>query len=164
MHLRFDDELFLSSLGNCPGESGHDEAPSCDLQVTSFESFSTSSLVACKSVLNFSFSFLSLSIVFFHFALGFSNRNLTEIYTELELKNSATYSLEGHAQVYDGVTVASISLSNAHTHKQGRCEDTRKGRKETEISVRFTRFLDFRLMFDSGRSFNLKYDLIRPPY
>ena len=33
-----------------------------------------------------SFSFLSLYIVFFHFALGFSNRNLTEIYTELELK------------------------------------------------------------------------------
>ena len=37
-------------------------------------------------------------IVFFRFALVFSNRNLTEIYTELELKNSATYSLEGHAQ------------------------------------------------------------------
>ena len=36
-------------------------------------------------------------IVFFRFALGFSSRNLTEIYTELELKNSATYSLEGHA-------------------------------------------------------------------
>ena len=32
-------------------------------------------------------------IVFLCFALGFSNRNLTEIYTELELKNSATYSL-----------------------------------------------------------------------
>ena len=37
-------------------------------------------------------------IGFFRFALGFSNRNLTEIYTKLELKNSATYSLEGHAQ------------------------------------------------------------------
>ena len=36
-------------------------------------------------------------IVFFRFALGFSSRNLTEIYTELELKNSATYSLKGHA-------------------------------------------------------------------
>ena len=36
-------------------------------------------------------------IVFFRLALGFSSRNLTEIYTELELKNSATYSLEGHA-------------------------------------------------------------------
>ena len=36
-------------------------------------------------------------IVFFRFALGFSSRNLTEIYTELKLKNSATYSLEGHA-------------------------------------------------------------------
>ena len=57
------------------------------------------SLVACKSVLNFSFSFLSLSIGFFRFALDFSNRNLTEIYTELELKNSPTYSLEGHAQI-----------------------------------------------------------------
>ena len=37
-------------------------------------------------------------IVFFRFASGFSNRNLTEFYTELEFKNSATYSLEGHAQ------------------------------------------------------------------
>ena len=37
-------------------------------------------------------------IGFFRFALGFSNRNLTEIYTQLEVKNSATYSLEGHAQ------------------------------------------------------------------
>ena len=37
-------------------------------------------------------------IVFFRFSLGFSNRNLTEIYTEL--KNSATYSLEGHAQFF----------------------------------------------------------------
>jgi len=61
--------------------------------------FNATSLVACKSVLNFSFSFLSLSIGFFRYALGFSNRNLTEIYTELELKNSATYSLEGHAQI-----------------------------------------------------------------
>ena len=47
-----------------------------------------------KSKKDFSFSFLSLSIGFFRFALSFSNRNLTEIYTELELKNSATYSLE----------------------------------------------------------------------
>ena len=35
-------------------------------------------------------------IGFFRFALGFSNRNLTEIYTELELKNSVTYSFKGH--------------------------------------------------------------------
>ena len=27
--------------------------------------------------------------------------------------------------------------------------------------VRVTRFVDYRLMFDSGRSFSLKYDLIR---
>ena len=40
-------------------------------------------------------------IVCFRFALGFSNRNLTEIYTELELKNSATYSLEGHARKHN---------------------------------------------------------------
>ena len=53
-----------------------------------------------KSKKDFSFSFLSLSIGFFRFALSFSNRNLTEIYTELELKNSATYSLEGHAQTH----------------------------------------------------------------
>ena len=39
-----------------------------------------------KSKKDFSFSFISLSINFFHFALGFSNRNLTEIYNELELK------------------------------------------------------------------------------
>ena len=37
-------------------------------------------------------------IVFFRFALGFSNRNLIEIYNELELIDSVTYSLEGHAQ------------------------------------------------------------------
>ena len=31
-------------------------------------------------------------------------------------------------------------------------------------AVRFTRFVDYRLMFDSGRSFSLQYDLIRSPY
>ena len=51
--------------------------------------------------------FLSLSIGFFRFALGFSNRNLTQIYTELELKNNATYSLEGHAQ-YTHTQVATV--------------------------------------------------------
>ena len=56
--------------------------------------------------------FLSLSIGFFRFALGFSNRNLTEIYTELELKNSATYSLEGHAHACDWVNSRLFKLSN----------------------------------------------------
>ena len=37
-------------------------------------------------------------IVFFRFTFGFSNRIWTEIKTELQLKNSATYSFEGHAQ------------------------------------------------------------------
>ena len=50
-----------------------------------------------------------------------------------------------------------------HSHKQGRWEDTRKGQKETR-AVHFTRFLEYRLMFDSGRSFSLQYFLIRPPY
>ena len=31
-------------------------------------------------------------------------------------------------------------------------------------AVLFTRFLDYRLMFDPGLSVSLKYDLIRPPY
>ena len=33
-----------------------------------------------------------------------------------------------------------------------------------QIAVRFTRFVDYRLMFDSGRSFSLENDLIRSPY
>ena len=48
----------------------------------------------------------------FRFALGFSNINLTEIYTELELKNSATYSLEGHAHACDWVNSRLFKLSN----------------------------------------------------
>ena len=56
----------------------------------------------------------------------------------------------------------SFTIKRTHSNKQGICEDTRKGRKET--AVRFTRFLNYRLMFDSGLSFSLKYDLIRPPY
>ena len=56
-----------------------------------------------------------------------------------------------------------FSRSNSHTHKQGRCEDTRKGQKETR-AVHFTRFLEYRLMFDSGLSFSLQYFLTRPPY
>ena len=37
--------------------------------------------------------------------------------------------------------------------------------KRRQKAVRFTRFLDYRLIFDSGRSVSLKYHLIRPrPY
>ena len=53
-----------------------------------------------KSKKDFSFSFLSLSIGFFRFALSFSNRNLTENYTELELKSSSTYSLACDWELY----------------------------------------------------------------
>ena len=67
----------------------------CKLQASKASQPPLWSLVNPFSTFRF---FLSLSIGFFRFALGFSNRNLTEIYTELELKNSATYSLEGHAQ------------------------------------------------------------------
>ena len=49
-------------------------------------------------------------IGFFRFALG--HRNLTEIYTGLELKNSATYSLEGHAQFNQ--------FNSAHLNNLGR--------------------------------------------
>ena len=66
----------------------------CKLQASKASQPPLWSLVNPFSTFRF---FLSLSIGFFRFALGFSNRNLTEIYTELELKNSATYSLEGHA-------------------------------------------------------------------
>ena len=62
-------------------------------------------------------------------------------------------------------TALAFFLNQTHTlTKQGRCEDTWKGRKETVQFYCFTRFLDYRLMFDSGRSFSLKNDLIRPPY
>ena len=55
-------------------------------------------------------------IVFFSFALGFSNRNLTAIYTEIELKNSATYSLEGHAQKHNGLVLLLKPIS-AHGNR-----------------------------------------------
>ena len=49
-----------------------------------------------------------------------------------------------------------------HTFKQ---EEMRKGWEETyRRAVRFTRFVDYRLMFDLGRSFTLEYYLIRSPY
>ena len=49
-------------------------------------------------------------------------------------------------------------LSNAHTHtnKGGAREETRKGRKDRNWkAVRFTRFVDYRLMFNSRRSVSL---------
>ena len=58
----------------------------------------------------------------------------------------------------------SIFHDQTHTLTQ-----TRKVRRDAERpkgdrAVRFTRFLDYRLMFDLGCSFSLKYDLIHPPY
>ena len=57
-----------------------------------------------------------------------------------------------------------FSRSNAHTHTNKEGAKTRGKAERRQRAVRFTRFLDYRLMFDSGRSFSLKYDLIRPPY
>ena len=54
--------------------------------------------------------------------------------------------------------------SNAHTHTNKEGARTRGKAERRQRAVRFTRFLDYRLMFDSGRSFSLKNDLIRPPY
>ena len=54
--------------------------------------------------------------------------------------------------------------SNAHTHTYKEGARTRGKAERRQRAVRFTRFLDYRLMFDSGRSFSVKYDLIRQPY
>ena len=56
-----------------------------------------------------------------------------------------------------------FSRSNAHTHTNK--EDAKASGKaeRRQRAVRSTRVLDYRLMSDSGRSFSLKYDLIRPP-
>ena len=53
--------------------------------------------------------------------------------------------------------------TGTHTIKGGA---QRRGKVERRHwrAVRFTRFVDYRLMFDSGRSFSLQYDLIRSPY
>ena len=51
---------------------------------------------------------------------------------------------------------------NTHTNKEG--AKTRGKAERRQRAVRFTPFLDYRLMFGSRRSFSLKYDLIRPPY
>ena len=57
-----------------------------------------------------------------------------------------------------------VSRSNAHTHTNKEGAKTRGKAERRQRAVRFTRFLDYRLIFDSGCSFSLKYDLIRPPY
>ena len=57
-----------------------------------------------------------------------------------------------------------FSRSNAYTHTNKEGVKTRGKAERRQITVRFTRFLDYRLMFDSERSFSLKYDLILPPY
>ena len=57
-----------------------------------------------------------------------------------------------------------FSRSNAHTHTNKEGAKTRGKAERRQRAVRFTRFLDYRLMFDSGRSFSLKNDLVRPPY
>ena len=57
-----------------------------------------------------------------------------------------------------------FSPSNAHTHTNKEGAKTRGKAERRQRAVRFTRFLDYRLMFDSGRSFSLKNDLILPPY
>ena len=56
------------------------------------------------------------------------------------------------------------SRSNAHIHTNKEGAKTRRKAERRQGAVRFTRFLDYRLMFDSGRLFSLKNDLIRPPY
>ena len=55
-----------------------------------------------------------------------------------------------------------FTRSNAHTHTNKEGAKTRGKAKRRQRGVRFTLFLD--KMFHSGRSFRLKYDLIRPPY
>ena len=56
-----------------------------------------------------------------------------------------------------------FSRSNAHTHTNKEGAKTRGKAKRRQRAVRFTRFLDYRLMSDSRLSFSLKYDLILPP-
>ena len=57
-----------------------------------------------------------------------------------------------------------FSRSNAHTHTNKEGAKTRGKAERRQRAVRFTWFLDYRLIFDSGHSFSLKNDLIRPPY
>ena len=56
-----------------------------------------------------------------------------------------------------------FTIKRTHSHKQEGAKTSGKA-EGRQRAVRFTRFLDYRLMFDSGRSFSLKYYLIRSPY
>ena len=57
-----------------------------------------------------------------------------------------------------------FSLSNVHTHTNKEGAKTPGKAERRQRAVRFTWFLDYRLIFDSGHSFSVKNDLIRPPY
>ena len=64
-------------------------------------------------------------------------------------------------------TFSIFTRSNAHTYtnRGGGGGAKRRGRAEKrQRAVCFTRFVDYRLMFDSTLSFSLKYDVIRSPY
>ena len=58
-------------------------------------------------------------------------------------------------------TSSIFSRSNAHIQTR---RDAERLKGDGEHAVRFTLFVDYRLMFDSGRSFTLEYNLIRSPY
>ena len=60
-------------------------------------------------------------------------------------------------------SIFSRSNSHTHTNKEGAKTHGRAERRQERFTS-CTRFLDYRLMFDSGRSFSLKYFLIRPLY
>ena len=66
--------------------------------------------------------------------------------------------------LFPGYRFSIFSQSNAHTHTNKEGAKTGGKAERRQRAVCFTRFLDYRLMFDSGRSFSLKNDLIRPPY
>ena len=59
------------------------------------------------------------------------------------------------------VPTSSIFFTIKRTHSRSKRRGKAERRRRT---VRFTRFVDYRLMFDSGRSFTLEYNLIRSPY
>ena len=50
-----------------------------------------------------------------------------------------------------------------HTNKGG-AERRGKAERRHWRAVRFNRFVDYSLVFDSGRSFSLEYQVIRSPY
>ena len=54
--------------------------------------------------------------------------------------------------------------STCSKSNNGGGRDAERPKADRYMAVCFTRFVDYRLMFDSGRSFSLEYDLIRSPY